>query len=229
MPSSCSKCGKTDATQICSRCKCTYYCNVDCQRNDWNIHKQICKPLRKKSNDVKEDRDERNVYKTLTQNVHHSPIKFGNNNKIFILHPARAKLSKIEKEFGFSGIFSSIYSAILNCKSGDRIFAHNGVYKIGKLVTQQDISIIGVGDKVCIVDGLDTRLCFWYQSEFTKLHLENINFRISNTKLMDTIQVAPNSKLWLNRCKFTFAGPMLIARSNSYLNVNNCEFNGATS
>lgn len=50
MPSFCASCSKQDAKQICSRCKCTYYCNIDCQRSNWKIHKKICKTLANKNN-----------------------------------------------------------------------------------------------------------------------------------------------------------------------------------
>ena len=38
----CNFCGK-DATKICSKCNIVYYCNRDCQRNDWKTHKKDCK------------------------------------------------------------------------------------------------------------------------------------------------------------------------------------------
>eukprot|EP01083_Nonionella_stella_P020556 56998_1 len=48
MPSSCTTCNSPNAKSVCSRCKCTYYCNVACQRKDWQRHKNICKSLNKK-------------------------------------------------------------------------------------------------------------------------------------------------------------------------------------
>lgn len=42
----CSNCGKTadgEAKQyICSRCKSAKYCDKECQRNHWRIHKPVC-------------------------------------------------------------------------------------------------------------------------------------------------------------------------------------------
>ena len=46
--STCRVCGKKgEGYKQCSRCKCVYYCGVDCQRKDWkeNGHKEECKKL----------------------------------------------------------------------------------------------------------------------------------------------------------------------------------------
>lgn len=42
---SCRSCGKFSEGQLhkCSGCKIVYYCNVVCQRNDWQNHKEDCK------------------------------------------------------------------------------------------------------------------------------------------------------------------------------------------
>ena len=42
----CSRCGKIDSTSVmqkCSRCRAVFYCGVDCQTEDWPLHKGICK------------------------------------------------------------------------------------------------------------------------------------------------------------------------------------------
>ena len=28
--------------KICSKCKMTYYCSVECQKKHWNFHKKYC-------------------------------------------------------------------------------------------------------------------------------------------------------------------------------------------
>jgi len=38
----CSFCEKSDAKSICSRCKSVWYCNVDCQKSHWKVHKTKC-------------------------------------------------------------------------------------------------------------------------------------------------------------------------------------------
>lgn len=39
-----SSCQKSPPRLLtCSRCKCSAYCDVDCQRNEWPVHKKVCK------------------------------------------------------------------------------------------------------------------------------------------------------------------------------------------
>ncbi|KAH8799534.1 hypothetical protein DL96DRAFT_869058 [Flagelloscypha sp. PMI_526] len=38
----CAKCRKEPATQRCSVCHRTYYCNPECQKKHWKIHNHIC-------------------------------------------------------------------------------------------------------------------------------------------------------------------------------------------
>eukprot|EP01084_Bolivina_argentea_P248527 415742_1 len=44
----CHTCQQEGVSSLCSRCKCTYYCNIKCQRADWKYHKKICKSLAQK-------------------------------------------------------------------------------------------------------------------------------------------------------------------------------------
>eukprot|EP01084_Bolivina_argentea_P070720 128600_1 len=60
MPSSCAACLKEGASSICSRCKCTYYCNIQCQRANWKQHKKICKSLTQ-SNKTNSIDDEKSI------------------------------------------------------------------------------------------------------------------------------------------------------------------------
>jgi tetratricopeptide (TPR) repeat protein len=44
----CDGCGQRDPAHKCSRCKCAFYCSVDCQRQHWNKeHKKTCVPIEK--------------------------------------------------------------------------------------------------------------------------------------------------------------------------------------
>eukprot|EP01083_Nonionella_stella_P064191 167079_1 len=71
MPSSCATCNKIGATALCSACKCTYYCNKDCQRKHWKQHKKICKMIKEqgqqKTNTTKPD--EKQSYKDRIDRV----------------------------------------------------------------------------------------------------------------------------------------------------------------
>jgi hypothetical protein len=41
---SCSHCGKHDIKlKSCTQCRQAYYCNTECQRNNWATHKEMCK------------------------------------------------------------------------------------------------------------------------------------------------------------------------------------------
>ena len=38
----CSQCHQFEVLFRCSRCKITYYCNIDCQKLNWPLHKSTC-------------------------------------------------------------------------------------------------------------------------------------------------------------------------------------------
>jgi hypothetical protein len=43
-PFKCSFCGREGQDLLrCSKCKKVTYCNIDCQRGDWKVHKKTCK------------------------------------------------------------------------------------------------------------------------------------------------------------------------------------------
>lgn len=42
----CGMCSEIGAGKPCSGCKNIRYCSVECQRNDWDIHKLVCKSYR---------------------------------------------------------------------------------------------------------------------------------------------------------------------------------------
>lgn len=39
----CAECGMPGAKSRCSKCLCVYYCNAECQRANWSLHKKPCK------------------------------------------------------------------------------------------------------------------------------------------------------------------------------------------
>jgi ribosomal protein L44E len=45
----CDACGQRGPSQKCSRCKCAFYCSVECQRQHWiQEHKEKCIPIKKR-------------------------------------------------------------------------------------------------------------------------------------------------------------------------------------
>lgn len=50
MATVCEKCRDFETTKkfkLCSSCKISYYCSIECQRKDWKIHKGCCNNLKK--------------------------------------------------------------------------------------------------------------------------------------------------------------------------------------
>ncbi len=39
----CPSCGKREGLKKCKQCLCVKYCNEECQKNDWWIHKKDCR------------------------------------------------------------------------------------------------------------------------------------------------------------------------------------------
>lgn len=42
---SCAHCSHESCTKKCSRCKKVFYCSSGCQKEHWNIHKEVCKTV----------------------------------------------------------------------------------------------------------------------------------------------------------------------------------------
>jgi hypothetical protein len=42
---------KNKATMRCSTCKSRYYCSTECQKKEWNVHKDLCKLLERVHDD----------------------------------------------------------------------------------------------------------------------------------------------------------------------------------
>lgn len=52
----CAKCQKTGVNlSRCSRCKDTFYCSRDCQKEDWSSHKVKCVPPSQRPKPVDEE------------------------------------------------------------------------------------------------------------------------------------------------------------------------------
>lgn len=50
----CDYCGKDGASARCSKCKCYFYCNADCQKADWT-NKTFCNDFTRKQKNTAED------------------------------------------------------------------------------------------------------------------------------------------------------------------------------
>lgn len=51
----CATCGEELAIKKCSKCKNTQYCNRNCQRLHWFVHKKECDRITTSSREEKED------------------------------------------------------------------------------------------------------------------------------------------------------------------------------
>merc|ERR1712232_1501151 len=38
----CDNCGSTDASKLCNQCMNAYYCNRECQKAAWQMHRCVC-------------------------------------------------------------------------------------------------------------------------------------------------------------------------------------------
>eukprot|EP01084_Bolivina_argentea_P094955 170720_1 len=79
MPSNCATCYKPNATLVCSKCKNTYYCNVECQVKHWKQHKKNCfNSLINLKIDIDEKHDNApDIQETYTQYENEFPNKLG--------------------------------------------------------------------------------------------------------------------------------------------------------
>ena len=107
------------------------------------------------------------------------------------------------------------------------------LYKKGWTAKSRSLSIICAGHGVCYRRDL--------MNIFGQLYIQDIKFEHNGQRYC--IGTGKQAKLWLNKCKFTFTDPKKrphyddnpygkcgIATTNkSYLNINECEFDGAES
>ena len=104
-PKVCATCGSNNPELFkCTRCKQSYYCNVDCQKKDWPKHKLTCSKAATPSQQPKEDLSGMNEF----HKVQH--IGTGNfttifravskiDNKTYAIKQAeKAKLTRVRKE-----------------------------------------------------------------------------------------------------------------------------------
>ena len=47
-PKNCFHCGKPSPSSHCGRCKVAFYCNTDCQRSHWLLHRAVCAVMKER-------------------------------------------------------------------------------------------------------------------------------------------------------------------------------------
>lgn len=66
----CHSCNQSPAKNICGRCKVVFYCNTECQKNDWPKHKTICK----KSTNISSEKELESTLEGLNYNLALKPV-----------------------------------------------------------------------------------------------------------------------------------------------------------
>ena len=97
----CFVCKKTRDLFLCSRCKLVYYCDRECQKNDWKTHKDLCIPI---ANQPKRDILSIDHFKEMTKvgegnfSDIYSAINIFNKKTYAIKIINKDKLKRIRKE-----------------------------------------------------------------------------------------------------------------------------------
>ena len=186
--------------------------------------------------------NERNYYSKLQKRLNEtSPITYNEReNSTWIMHQNRTKLREIEKEFNFQGPINVI-SDIMHRDAGDRFLIHPGIYEntdepYYAYDIRNSLVMIGIHGRPTILDsGMEecgSFICIDKTSivNMTKMYIENVTIDCQHD--VDTteggIHIAQNNKLWLNNCKLLFQETGIMVRKFANLNVDNCEFDGAT-
>ena len=132
-----------------------------------------------------------------------SVIPYNNRNHTWIVHPKATQLSQVEIDLGFAGLINDLQDAFVALAvSGDRLFLHEAIHYVvdqKRSPLNVDISIVGLGNNAVIASS-DSNLGT-IGGRFWQGYIENIIFQLGDGKL----DIARNSKLWLNRCKLKLA------------------------
>ncbi|XP_062987641.1 tudor domain-containing protein 1 [Elgaria multicarinata webbii] len=86
-PLTCHFCGLFGSLR-CTRCKQIYYCSLDCQRKDWQMHSIVCKPVKLNTDKVKD------IEKTLDEIKKKENMQSMNINKTGDQDKKREELDK---------------------------------------------------------------------------------------------------------------------------------------
>lgn len=175
------------------------------------------------------------------------------NVNIFTVHPTRTKLTNIERELGFKGPYK-YFEDVMNVykefdggvsiipdaepqsgfKPGDIILMYPGRWEyLDEFEIEKHVTIAGVygyakRPTINGPDGYGTPILLIRNRAF--VHIENVDFDFAWTKSAGEglLDLGECCKLWLNKCKFRFDDTGIIVHKQSYLNVDKCVFEKAT-
>ena len=99
----CNFCLKTEEVvkriiKKCSNCKVIHYCSKECQRNDWPIHKKVCKTLKHQITIIKKNLND------SEEEFFNIKVKQGNNNNMNMKSEKKPILSILNTTSVFQGI-----------------------------------------------------------------------------------------------------------------------------
>jgi hypothetical protein len=110
----CQTCHKRDAKMNkCSLCRSTYYCSPDCQRKDWNAHKETCDPVNALDSRCVRKITSNEEYRFHIGNIANQPLAKSQNKIVFVIYSKdtaivyaqefeKKTIDEIKKSEGFS-------------------------------------------------------------------------------------------------------------------------------
>ena len=182
---------------------------------------------------------EKNYYFQLNKKLNqNSPIPYNSaKNTSWILSKPIRPLTKIDKDLGFKMSPTGNVGLTIrhDCKSGDRLFLHNGIFKDNGWI-DKDVSIIGVGgnggQSVIKISTNDSNSC-WSIVDYTEyrsfqIYIENVVFNFLKSRgATGAFVIGSKCKLSLNKCKLLSRIKGIVVNEDCCINVNHCIFDGA--
>lgn len=104
----CELCGQFENLMLCSRCKCTWYCSKEHQRNHWKDHKKLCSSPNQKPQTIQQTNGssahELNINKLSTSEPSRTPV----NNHLMNINEQKEHVNSDMDSFDVSGMKSRI-------------------------------------------------------------------------------------------------------------------------